>query len=117
MRGVASMKVKFLCVNCGHKLKANPADAGKPCKCTRCANVMTIPESSAVPPWYRALKLAIWGTAAALFVIAAALGVGAYLLLHHSVDRSLSDIKDGSPRARADAVQWLDEQDPSDADR
>jgi hypothetical protein len=37
--------VKFLCGNCGHKLKANPKRAGQRCKCTRCSHEMRVPSS------------------------------------------------------------------------
>jgi hypothetical protein len=37
------MFIKFLCVSCGHKLKADAKLAGKRARCTRCSRSVTIP--------------------------------------------------------------------------
>jgi hypothetical protein len=37
--------VRFLCGNCGHKLKASPDLVGQRCHCTRCGQVMKVPST------------------------------------------------------------------------
>jgi hypothetical protein len=37
------MFIRFLCICCGHKLKAPPELAGKRARCTRCSHSVTVP--------------------------------------------------------------------------
>jgi hypothetical protein len=44
-----NMFIKFLCISCGHKLKAAMELAGKRARCTRCSRSVTIPGPEADP--------------------------------------------------------------------
>jgi hypothetical protein len=117
------MSIKFLCARCGHRLKANPEQAGKPCKCTRCGHAMTVPAPApltATPVgtgWKRRLRIAL-GALVAVALVAGGVALAAFLYVRaHQVDRALNDLADGTPDARAAALLCLAEADPQDAQR
>jgi hypothetical protein len=41
------MFIRFLCICCGHKLKAPPDLAGKRARCTRCSQAVVVPRPEA----------------------------------------------------------------------
>jgi hypothetical protein len=44
------MSIKFICPECGHKLKAGDGLAGKRVRCTQCSRVVIVPISNATSP-------------------------------------------------------------------
>ena len=98
------MSIKFTCASCGHRLKAYPEQAGKPCKCTRCGNTMTVPAPTALPVpaapptatpaggWKRRLRRA-FAAMVALAVVAGGVALAVFLYDRtHEVDRKLNDL-------------------------
>jgi hypothetical protein len=123
------MSIKFICAGCGHRLKANPDQAGKHCKCTRCGQTMTVPAppppapaglpvaTPARAPWKRRVRRAL-GAVVAVAVVAGGVALAVFLYDRlHEVDRDLNDLAGGTPDARAAALLGLAEADPQDGQR
>jgi HEAT repeat protein len=112
------MSIKFLCTHCGHKLKAAADKAGKHCRCPQCAQVMTIPDAPvAKAPKRRVLLIVASSVAAGLLMVAAGIAVIVLLTHQDAMGRELADLKGGPPEARAQALAWVAQADPQDADR
>ena len=113
------MTIKFLCTDCGHKLRSNPSQAGKHCKCPGCGHIMTIPVGSTTVPAskYRLRRVVLCSTAGGLLLIAAVVLLIFLRGLRYPVERRVNALKTGSPTARADALLWLSQADPQDPDR
>src|SRR5580765_721493 len=102
------MSSKFCCVECGHRLKAYPRQAGEHCKCPRCGHVVSVPAPPPLPvtpagapaasPGCRVLRksrlrLAL-GVVAAVAVLAAGVVLGVVLYARaHLVDQKLTDLR------------------------
>jgi len=123
------MSIKFICVKCGHRLKAYPDQAGKTCKCTRCGHSMPIPGPPALPgaaigrampgrgrPFLGKKLLIIMGLAAFLLVGVDTLTV-ALMNRGDQIDQNVSDLTGNVPEARAQALLALAQADPQDAHR
>jgi len=114
------MSTKFVCVHCGHKLKAQPEAAGKSCRCPQCGQVMPIPGSDAKPAEPVVAKRRRWvlgaGLVAGLLLVAGA-AVLIYALRAPDVAQALNDLKGDEPNARAKALVWLAEAVPQDGSR
>ncbi len=123
------MSIKFSCASCGHHLKANPDQAGKHCKCTRCGHVMTVPAPTAIPvaavgspsasparPAKRPSRFGLFLSASIAGVaLVAAILLAVSLYVHtHEVDLKLADLAGNVPAARSQAVVWLAEAVPQD---
>jgi HEAT repeat protein len=120
--------IRFACRHCGHKLKAEPDQAGKRCKCTGCGEALTVPDSpdAGAPPPSRpaepvkrkpAARRALWMRLGAGLLAAAVVLLVGYLLLPGELDRRLNDLKGGSAEARQQAVVWLAQADLQDGRR
>jgi len=120
------MSIKFSCASCGHHLKANPDQAGKHCKCTRCGHVMTVPAPAALPvaavgsppasPAKRQsrFRLFLSASVAGVALVAAVLLAVSLYVRTHEVDLKLADLAGNVPAARSQAVVWLAEAVPQD---
>jgi hypothetical protein len=124
--------IQFFCNGCGHKLKARPALVGKPCKCTRCGRLLTVPgppfgatptaEEGVPPPASPrrrtgVLPLVLGYGLAAVLLAAAGLTLVVFLLLPGEVSGALGDLKSGTREVRCQALVRLAEADPTAADR